>query len=340
MKVLLFSDNHWCQYSSIVRSRGDKYSTRLEKSLQTMNWIENLSEEKQCDIEVCLGDFFDKAELNAEELTALKDIKWNTKQHIFIVGNHEMGLNNLQFSSAHLFNLVPNSKVIDSPCYDKETEMMFLPYILESERKELSYYIKNYCDNNFPKIILSHNDLAGIQVGKFITKTGFDINEIENSCNIFINGHIHNSERISQNIINIGNVIGQNFSEDSTRYEHHIFIIDTETLELEVIENPFSFNFYKLDVTTTDINKINLKNNSVVTIKCKPEKATEIKEFISNNKYIIESRVILDLSSSSINENYSVDDLSVDHLSRFKQYIVETLGTNEIILDELDKVTI
>lgn len=37
MKILIFSDNHWSQYSSIVRSRGTKYSTRLEKSIETMN---------------------------------------------------------------------------------------------------------------------------------------------------------------------------------------------------------------------------------------------------------------------------------------------------------------
>ena len=30
MRILIYSDNHWCQYSSIVRKRNKKYSLRLE----------------------------------------------------------------------------------------------------------------------------------------------------------------------------------------------------------------------------------------------------------------------------------------------------------------------
>ena len=44
------------------------------------------------------------------------------------------------------------------------------------------------------RIILSHNDLAGLQLGKYISKTGFDINDIDKNCALFINGHLHNQE--------------------------------------------------------------------------------------------------------------------------------------------------
>ena len=100
MKICIYTDNHYAQYSSILRNRGSKYSVRLENQIESLNWVEELSAQTKCDRVVCLGDFFDKPELNAEELTALKSIKWNKDAtHIFLVGNHEMGSNDLEYSS-------------------------------------------------------------------------------------------------------------------------------------------------------------------------------------------------------------------------------------------------
>ena len=39
----------------------------------------------------------------AEELTALSELKWNDKEHIFLVGNHELGLHDLTSLMGYLF---------------------------------------------------------------------------------------------------------------------------------------------------------------------------------------------------------------------------------------------
>ena len=95
MKLLLYSDPHWCEYSSIIRSRGEKYSTRLENEINTINWVQRLAEDKNCNRIICLGDFFDKESLNSEEISALSEIRWSSIPNYFIVGNHEAGINNL-----------------------------------------------------------------------------------------------------------------------------------------------------------------------------------------------------------------------------------------------------
>ena len=41
MKIGVIGDVHWSSYSSIVRSTGDVYSTRLENLIQSINWSEN-----------------------------------------------------------------------------------------------------------------------------------------------------------------------------------------------------------------------------------------------------------------------------------------------------------
>ena len=43
MKILCFTDNHFCERSSIVTKYGTKYSLRLENQLASINWVEQLA---------------------------------------------------------------------------------------------------------------------------------------------------------------------------------------------------------------------------------------------------------------------------------------------------------
>ena len=101
------------------------------------------------------------------------------------------------------------------------------------------------------RVILSHNDIAGIQMGAFLSKEGFSLNDIDENCDLFINGHIHNCGWVSEKAFNIGNLTGQNFSEDAFRFEHVAVILDTDTLHMDWYENPHAFNFYKIDLGFT-----------------------------------------------------------------------------------------
>ena len=113
MRILIYSDNHWCQYSSIVRKRGEKYSLRLENQIASINWAERLSLEMGCNKVVHLGDFFDSSTLNSEEITSLKEIHWyESAHHTFLCGNHELGRVENEFSTASIFQLCPNTEYL------------------------------------------------------------------------------------------------------------------------------------------------------------------------------------------------------------------------------------
>ena len=349
MKLGICGDVHFCKYSSIVRSRGEKYSTRLENLIESVNWFEHLCEENNCDIAVYLGDFFDQAELDAESLTALQEITWSEIPHWFIVGNHEMGRGNLEHSSSHLFSLLPTASVIDEVKFfnTNDTTIVSIPYILESNRKPLKEYIENYpLKENV--IILSHNDIAGIQMGKFISTTGFSIEEIEENCNLFINGHLHNGTEIGKKIINVGNITGQNFSEDAFTYNHKAYILDTDEKSLEPIDNQHAMNFYKIDFTNLrpiiDDAKIqntlsSLKSPAVTTIKINPDIEFIVRDLLTTCDNIIECRIIKE-NLSEINPIDTIeDDFSIDHIKKFQQYVYDNLGTSELILNELERVS-
>ena len=339
MRLLLYADPHWCQYSSIVRSRGMKYSTRLENEIASINWVQILAEEQHCDRIICLGDFFDKESLNSEEISALSEIEWSNIPNYFLVGNHEAGINTLEFNSSNIFRTaefmvisVPRRMIFTE---DINTEICFLPYILENKRKSINdYFGEKRCKR---RIILSHNDLKGIQMGQFLSTSGFDLSDIEANCDRFINGHLHNGTRISEKIFNIGNLTGQNFSEDATKYTHSCFILDTETLSIDVFDNPNAFNFYKID------NNLNIDLNypAVVTIKIKEDQKEELNHFLESNKdKIIEKRIIIqtELLDKQQVEN-SIKSLSINHIEEFNKFIISQYGDSEIIKEELSEVS-
>ena len=332
-KICIWGDNHWSQYSSILRKRGDKYSVRLENSIASLNWVENLATSQGCSFVVCTGDFFDAAVLKAEELTALEDIKWNNLPHMFLVGNHEMGRSDLRYSSAHVFGNIQNASVIDKSCLIQlpELDIVLLPYILESDRKPLQEYIKPLNCLNNKRIIISHNDIKGIQMGKFESVEGFKIDEIEGNCDFFFNGHLHNGSQVTSKIINVGNLTGQNFSEDAFKYDHVAIIFDTLTMQCDVYENPYAFNFYKISYPF-DFNT--LKYNSVVTIQVNEDTVDACKSAIEKSDKVVEYRLVIGNSPSHVKVE-DTSSLSLDHISEFKTYVLNNIGDDDIVKSEL-----
>ena len=346
MKVLFYTDPHWSQYSSIVRSRGDQYSTRLENLIASINWVEELAWNTGCQVIICGGDFFDSSVVNSEEMSALKNIRWAPISHLFLSGNHETNVGSLEFSTADLFNLCPNSSVISKPeYYDIEganIEFCFLPYILERDRQPLDTY---FPPKHGKRIIFSHNDLKDVQYGAFLSTEGFTVEEIESNCDLCMNGHIHHCAYVSSKIINGGNLTGQNFTEDACKYEHCVQVIDTDTLHVDFYINPNAFNFYKLDcrkcTTLEEIVPVvsKLKQHSVITITIKANLATEVKQYLSqmDKAHITEYRVITEHESTTVDLDVPVIE-AVDHLKQFENYVLANIGTNDVVKEELMNV--
>lgn len=356
MKLLIIGDVHWSTYSSILRSRGKKYSTRLENLIQSVNWAEETAKKQSCDMIVYLGDFFDKSDLTAEEITALKEIKWSSLPHYFIVGNHESNISSLVFSSTNTLNK-SNFKIIDAPYCETSygCEMLFLPYIVEDGRKPIAEYWRQADKGitgltlttqevKYP-IIFSHNDIKGIYYGNFESKQGFELKDIETNIGsegLYINGHIHNGQYVDKNkrIINLGNLTGQNFSEDAFKYEHHVMILDTLEMKTTLIENPYALNFYKLDITDEKGLKQleTLKANSVITVRYNQSYNDKVRAILENNKTIIDSRCLIVHNVDDVVSEDKVELNNVNHLKQFEEFVLNTLGKTDVVISELSEV--
>ena len=339
MRILIFTDLHMCPQASIINKWGTKYPKRLENCIKTVNWLERKAEEYNCDYVISLGDFFDKPDLSSETITACNDIKWSNIMHYHIVGNHDASNSSLTFNATNMLNADRHSIITDPAVLPLiNCDICFLPYITECDRKPLSEYFKNL-DPNKPRIILSHNDINGIQLGPVISRAGFSIEEIEAACNYFYNGHLHSRQAITPKIMNIGCCTGKDFGTDAFKHSHGIMIFDTATMKAEYIENPYAYNFYKIDINTeADLPILNkLKSNAIVSIKCAQNLVDKVKQKIEETSNIIESRVILVRQYDEAVENTELD-LTVDHLARFIECCKSTIENSTILEEELSEI--
>ena len=336
MKILIYTDPHWSKTSSILRGRGEKYSLRLEKLIESINWVEKLASEKAVDIVLCLGDFFDKSSLDAEEITALKDIIWDEDtSHLFLCGNHEMLSSDLSINSVNALVNVPNCTIIDKPMKFEDNGAMlnFVPYILECDRKPLNEYISK---GNKSTIVFSHNDIKGIQMGAFKSISGFEVEEIDNNCDLFLNGHLHNGGKIGSKGLNLGNLTGQNFSEVATT-PHNAYLLDTNTLELETINNPYQMRFIQANYNeNTGIP--NELGYEVYNLTCDEKDVESARDFITKRGAILASRINIKYEQKSSTSDESIELNTQNHIEQFMEFVHNNLGNDDVINYELQQI--
>lgn len=355
--ILIFSDNHFCVSSSIVRDVFGDSSLRLDKELKTIDWIKEQANKYNCKDIYCLGDFFDSYRLDNLEIGALSKINWEDRNVYFLVGNHELGKSNLSYSSAHIHLLNPNvASVFDIPTILDYTESEVLIYILPYQidiKENVQEYFKDAESSlsqkklNYKKILFTHNDLKGIQLGKYIAQTGLNVDLLNENFNLTLNGHLHNSSWVRERVLNVGNVIGQNFSEDAFNYTHNCWILNLDTLEVIPIENPHSFNFYSLDFCNKSVGYIykifdELKPNCVLNIKVDEHSLDFVKKKFDpeNNKdkiIAVKYQVVYDKTNFEEDKDY-FEDFKINHLEEFKKFVFANIGESELISAELSEV--
>lgn len=341
-KLLLYSDPHYCSYLSVLRQRGEKYSLRIENLQKAFNWINQIAKEKQIDKIICLGDFFDKTDLTAEEITSLTNL--NLKHHEFLIGNHEALSYDLKINATNVFS---ESEIYDSPTLKMidNTQILFLPYVIEQNRKPLKEILQEVNINyNQPLIILSHNDIKDVQYGQFKSMIGYEIKEIEENCDMFINGHIHNGGWITSNILNLGSLDGLNFNNDAENWKPSIAIIDTKDLKVELVENPFSFLFYKKEFIT--INEVNdfykqLNNHkNIVSFKINENMIKEVNQSLELNKNIFYKRLTINYNNEI--KEVDINITPINCFDKLKEFIKEKYIGNEynynLMLQEIDNL--
>lgn len=285
MKIGLYSDPHFSQNSSMLIGKDGKYSKRLTNLIKSFQWMNDFFSKEGCKEVFCLGDLTDRPDLTAEEITTMSEC--DISKHHLIVGNHCRSDKSGEINSLSMFSDIyyePSVVTLD------KCKILILPY--NSTPIDLTQY-KDI------DIILSHNDIKGYDFGSHVSEEGYDLEDILKNCKLFINGHLHNGGWLVEGkVMNLGQLSGMNFSSCGGQWEPSVAILDTDTLEIHLYENPVALKFKKLEFKTL----VSLKNylNSltgqyVLQIKIPENISTSARKLLEQYKeVVISSRVLVD----------------------------------------------
>lgn len=319
MKIGIVTDMHLAYTSSIlpIYQKDTKYTTRLQYMIDTVKWYEDLFRQQGCSYIVNLGDLTDNNILRSEEITALGEaysIRDNQSvPEIYITGNHDTLTDDHRYSTTSILNNLPNFTVITEPTKltlnnlsTKESlNVTFLPYI--NWKKIDHEFLKKYNSD----ILFSHIDILGSSLYKaFGNDIGIDPNMLCMYFNGVFNGHIHLKERIKcnkDNIWNVGSLTSISFS-DSNEYIPGAHILDTKTMELETIPNPFNILFRKFKVNSLDelmkkLNSFDKQYRYVLRIDIPFNIKEDAIKLLEKYPNVIANRLILDRKQISLNES-------------------------------------
>jgi len=243
----IYADPH---ITKNMKSIQDHWEGSVYKTFRSM--YDQFNEET-VEMAVCLGDFFDKAVLEAKSVRLVTEILQliNSQSFptIFLLGNHEVDSyyhNILEFLDQYE-NIIPvtERRLIDNNMY-------FLPYTSDIEDFEGTDCLKD-------KIVFTHHDFYGTELANGKVKASFGVDpDLVKDAKIVFNGHVHLHSKLG-NILNLGSVLKSQQGELRVGEYPYFAIYDTVIGNLKLIPNLESILYLTVD---TDIRKVISKYSS------------------------------------------------------------------------------
>lgn len=270
-------------------------------------FIEDLVRKENVDAICVMGDIlhtFEKIKLDSINLATTffeKLYMLNVKLFI-IIGNHDYANNEEFLSSRHAFNSLKiwkNTYVIDNVTEHKINgiNFCFLPYVKDGRVCE-ALLTKNLCPPYLNiKAFFGHSDFLGTSINKI---SGTQADKWDESWPLSINGHLHNHEKIGENLIFVGTPMQHNFGDFS---EKTISIFEFGD---KFVERRFSTNLPKKYI-------VNLSCGEFLEYKI-PEKYESIKIKINGEKKEID-RVIQIKNIHEIKDKLKIEKIYTDVFS-------------------------
>lgn len=313
-KLIISADIHFCKRESLVENR-------YPHLVNSFAWLDGL----QGDFHFDLGDLFNMSNLSAEDVAVLDSIKFKNSWHC-LTGNHEQdGHNSLlkYFRDIHVIYEKPQLKN-----FGKDIGwVLFLPFV--KDVGTLDQYL-NKLPQGESAIVLSHCEF----IGMFGSDGGFNISDVEKDprIKIWLQGHYHQRALVSPKIVIVGNLVGNNFTQNFA--SHGVCIYDTVTNKYEFIENPYALRFGKMDTNTKEclaIRKLveaDKNRRYVLAIQTDSDLKDKMKAWADT--YLVASRVITsDVGSVGSGGDIIIEDgkpLTIDHIGLFFKEVEARYG--------------
>lgn len=349
MRYLCFSDIHFHHTHRFSHITSEGYTVRELEHLSCADDIIKICQEDNIDRIMFCGDLFGPVgdNISTQTMSAVCEFVEKIskiKPLDMLVGNHDLS-GTTNFKAVH--KLIPFKYFNNVIVYDKPTEVdniIFMPYCTSDEYA--TSVLENIKDKQ-NKIIFSHLELKGINLGNSIETTHGVPLDLISQFKMTIQGHYHGSTSYGPNIKVIGSTQRLSF-KDPGKARNNIIIYDTETNKIERrsfhCPDWLTFTDDNIDdILTTDLNnyvKVEVSSDILLTDDIK----ARLDLFKGKDVHIDLTRLSFDKHSSvDINQ----DNTAEDEVSIIKQFIEKTDNSEQQkrqLLDEgirlLDKVKI
>ena len=294
MKIGIYADAHFSLNSSIILGQSNSLEGRLNHLIDSFEWMYDLFRTNGVEVIIDLGDLTDSYVIRAEEITAVSTaLSFNTSiPEYHILGNHERLDYNGTISSISFVDSIDNQYVIT-----KLTSMS-----LGGRSATLLPYSNGYDDEYIESLdstdyLFTHLDILGADTGGWSLTEGIKPNILANKFGLTVNGHIHNGSWVIPNkVLNLGSISGQNFSSKQISWNPSVMILDTDTNQYRMYDNPHALIFVNKSCSTIDkvvklVNGIT-EGTYAVQLRVPVSIVEDARKVIKTNPHIIASRIM------------------------------------------------
>jgi DNA repair exonuclease SbcCD nuclease subunit len=243
----------------------------FKTSLQYADWIKNICLEKGINTIIQLGDVFHNREMvHVPTINCAHDFfeKLSDYQIHIVVGNHDALYNNTSdVNSLKLLKNWPNITlhekvgVLDNMCFcGWGTKLEDIP--------------------DTSDVVFGHFDIKGFEMNAYkISEHGFTASNLMKKCKMLFSGHYHKPQMRfydKKPLIYSGSAYQLNWGESGEK--KYVYILDSESLQFEMIENTISPKFVKIkDASQTDEIKNNFVSIEIDKVEDLPKIETQLK---------------------------------------------------------------
>lgn len=315
MKVAIITDTHFC-----FKKSNKTYHDYFEKFYK--NVFFPALEERQIDSVIHMGDAFDNRRgvdywglewAQRVVYNKLRDLDITVYQ---IMGNHDAyhkttnDINSIETLLHHYENVIPVTDPKEFIIGD--LKCLLLPWICKENEERTFKIVKN----TKAKVIFGHLELQGFSLFPGQVQThGMSSEKFQKFDRVFT-GHYHTRSSDGK-VFYLGNPYQMFWSDVDDKRGFHIF--DTETYELEFVENPYTMfrKIYYSDLDFEEFDFSSLEDKNIKILVTKKTDQLKYEKFISNilKEKIVDLKITentnLDLNNLKIDDNDSEDTLSV-----------------------------
>lgn len=322
--ILTFGDIHFGTTHRFSTITNNGFTIRENEHLSCLDSLKRVLKENKITKCVFGGDMYGPVGDNISGETQCAVIKFVSelaqeckKYNIpldMIVGNHDIIHDATVFGINKLapFKYFDNVNLYEKPTVDGN--YVYLPFAYDDDY--LNTFLENIPDKE-NKIVFSHVDIAGIEIGGgIITKKGVNLELLGKFKKVF-EGHYHSFKSIGKNIIVPGSTQRLSFKDKGVSRENIVlYDEDTEEIKRDSFECPDWLTFTDdniLDILKTDNDnyvKIDLSVDMLYTDEIK----AKVEQMKNSDLHIDVSRIAV---KSKVEENEQTSEDEIDIIQQF-----------------------